>query len=268
MCCCGSTKTLPLLLEEEKPVRIGFLVNRKSGGRSGAEILQWAKKQGYKTFDLPKCTLGSEPLEGLRTLLLDEKTRTVIFIGGGDGTPSWALSIVEKALLGKEYDGSDTKSIQKLREFYAKKVVFRLLPLGTGNDLAGSLGCGQKKPDIAKLPQIVANSIDREAPYTFVDNWRVEHRTEGGMLSNWITNNMCVYFGTGGAASISKEFHDARETHPEYFNTPFKNHFKYFTIGIQETPVNNLLELYDNSKKRKTTQHNKASQRDHGLQRK
>lgn len=139
---------------------------------------------------------------------------------GGDGTAGWILSVLDEI------------------GYYPPIAV---LPLGTGNDLARALGWGGGYTD-EPVSKILLNVKDGEIVQ--LDRWdiKVERNndlnlieqasdfTEGGKeyLPLNVINN---YFSIGVDAHIALEFHEAREAHPERFNSRLRNKMFYGQAG-------------------------------------
>merc|ERR1719183_405364 len=88
----------------------------------------------------------------------DAKFRPRLICGGGDGTASFALMIVFKALLANDSraeEGLGDKgngfiwTDEEMQKYFPALVQ---MPLGTGNDLSGVLGWGRKAPGNSKIP--------------------------------------------------------------------------------------------------------------------
>ena len=168
---------------------------------------------------------------------------------GGDGTVAWVLSAIDEVFLGSRpqemqpVEGEDEKKVDRkgLRNRrqrrqnskpHAKKPSFRtlqqrqylppvaVLPLGTGNDLARSLGwgggyAGERVSDI--LSEVA------QAHVTLLDRWVVEvtSKKSGAVLGRKrVLNN---YLGVGMDAWIAKKFHSLREAMPHQFGSQLQN---------------------------------------------
>jgi len=141
---------------------------------------------------------------------------------GGDGTTGWILSVLDE--LG----------------FYPPPPV-AVLPLGTGNDLARALGWGGGYTD-EPVSKILLNI--RDGDVVQLDRWNIhvernadlsliEQLGDAGegardVLSLNVMNN---YFSIGVDAHIALEFHEAREAHPERFNSRLRNKMFYGQAG-------------------------------------
>jgi len=233
------------------PVRIGFLVNPKSGGCKGRDVLKWAESAGHDCYELPALlNPNSSLLVELRKHILSDSTRALIFIAGGDGTISWALNTCDRALLQTDNEGianMEESDRAFLRKIYATKVLFQCIPLGTGNDISGILGSSNVYPGTSNIPKIVEEAKENKH-YTFLDNWRIEHYDTEGNLTKWISNHLLAYFSIGGSSLVSAEFHQSREDNLDKKQRPWKNKVKYLKIGSKyllgnEQKVGKFLDL-------------------------
>jgi len=240
---------------KRKP-KIIFIVNTASGGLKGPELLEWAIERNYVSFNLSNLSNDNQRGKGerseLKKHLLNEENRNIVFICGGDGTPSWAITTIDRTLLEDDYDPSNSKSISFLRAFYATKCTFRILPLGTGNDISQVLGCGAKFPGFPYLPLIIRSACQTRAPFTYLDNWRIEHRNESGKLSKWITNHMFAYCSFGGSASVSADFHHKRQEKPTRYKNRYLNKTAYAFFGAKkiftkEPAISGMLQANDSN---------------------
>ncbi|GBP91906.1 Eye-specific diacylglycerol kinase [Eumeta japonica] len=158
---------------------------------------------------------------------------------GGDGTVGWVLSVLDRI---------------------GSRPAVGVLPLGTGNDLARALGWGGVRASVdgnfyrrsssscpfheqgyedEPISKILANI--GESDTVLLDRWQltVEPNTAAGAaggdaraakpdLPLSVVNN---YFSFGVDAHIALEFHEAREAHPEKFNSRIRNKLFYGTAG-------------------------------------
>ncbi|XP_075973006.1 retinal degeneration A isoform X2 [Anticarsia gemmatalis] len=199
----------PIPTANVKPVLV--FINPKSGGNQGAKLLQkfqWLLNP-RQVFDL---TQGG-PGPGLE--LFRKVPNLRVLACGGDGTVGWVLSVLDRI---------------------GSRPAVGVLPLGTGNDLARALGWGGGYED-EPISKILANI--GESDTVLLDRWEltVEPNTaaSGEDTSNAkpelplnVVNN---YFSFGVDAHIALEFHEAREAHPEKFNSRIRNKLFYGTAG-------------------------------------
>nr|CAD7263718.1 unnamed protein product [Timema shepardi] len=134
---------------------------------------------------------------------------------GGDGTVGWILSVLDQINI-------------------TPAPPVGVLPLGTGNDLARALGWGGGYTD-EPISKILSNIAESEV--VNLDRWELkveknpsaEPNEEGkDSLPLSVVNN---YFSLGVDAHIALEFHEAREAHPERFNSRLRNKMFYGQAG-------------------------------------
>ncbi|XP_031333831.1 eye-specific diacylglycerol kinase [Photinus pyralis] len=186
-------------------------INPKSGGNQGAKLLQkfqWLLNP-RQVFDL---TQGG-PRMGLEMFKKVPNLR--VLACGGDGTVGWVLSIIDQIGI-------------------VPPPAVGVLPLGTGNDLARALGWGGGYTDepISKILSNVNNSetvlLDRWS-LVVEKNENADPNEEGkDNLPLSVVNN---YYSLGVDAHIALEFHEAREAHPEKFNSRLRNKMFYGQMG-------------------------------------
>ncbi|CAB3368103.1 Hypothetical predicted protein [Cloeon dipterum] len=206
-----------------KPVIV--FINPKSGGNQGAKLLQkfqWLLNP-RQVFDL---TQGG-PKMGLEMFRKVPNLR--VLACGGDGTVGWVLSILDQL------------------EFSPPPAV-GVLPLGTGNDLARALGWGGGYTD-EPISKILSNIADGEI--VMLDRWdlkveknpNAEPNEEG--KENLPLNVVNNYFSLGVDAHIALEFHEAREAHPEKFNSRLRNKMFYGQAGGKDLLQRKWKDLAD-----------------------
>uniref|UniRef100_A0A0P4VJI8 Diacylglycerol kinase n=1 Tax=Rhodnius neglectus TaxID=72488 RepID=A0A0P4VJI8_9HEMI len=199
----------PIPTSSMKPLIV--FINPKSGGNQGVKLLhkfQWLLNP-RQVFDL---TQGG-PKMGLELFMKVPNLR--ILACGGDGTVGWVLSVIDQM------------------EFYPPPAV-GVLPLGTGNDLARALGWGGGYTD-EPISKILSNIADSDV--VKLDRWLLNVESNPNYekmidakdkLPLHVVNN---YFSLGVDAHIALEFHEAREAHPEKFNSRLRNKMFYGQMG-------------------------------------
>ncbi|XP_038213039.1 eye-specific diacylglycerol kinase isoform X6 [Zerene cesonia] len=199
----------PIPTANVKPVLV--FINPKSGGNQGVKLLQkfqWLLNP-RQVFDL---TQGG-PGPGLEMFRKVPNLR--VLACGGDGTVGWVLSVLDRI---------------------GARPAVGVLPLGTGNDLARALGWGGGYED-EPISKILAHI--GESDTVLLDRWQLtvepNSAASGEDTSNAkadlplnVVNN---YFSFGVDAHIALEFHEAREAHPEKFNSRIRNKLFYGTAG-------------------------------------
>jgi len=156
-------------------------VNPRSGGQKGRIVLERLKNYLHKdnVFDLTK----GGPKPGLEKH--KHKNNLKIIACGGDGTVGWVLSVLDEMDFG---DNLPAVSI---------------LPLGTGNDLARTLGWGGGYNN--ESMELFLNKVIAQLPLTVINN----------------------YFSIGADSKIALDFHEAREKNPEQFTSQAFNKIEY-----------------------------------------
>uniref|UniRef100_A0A182QAE4 Diacylglycerol kinase n=1 Tax=Anopheles farauti TaxID=69004 RepID=A0A182QAE4_9DIPT len=186
-------------------------INPKSGGNQGAKLLQkfqWLLNP-RQVFDL---TQGG-PRMGLE--LFRKVPQLRVLACGGDGTVGWVLSVLDQI------------------NFVPPPAV-GVLPLGTGNDLARALGWGGGYTD-EPISKILANIGNSDT--VLLDRWNLNVEPNTAVpdaddgKDNLPLNVVNNYFSLGVDAHIALEFHEAREAHPEKFNSRLRNKMFYGQAG-------------------------------------
>ncbi|XP_011156353.1 eye-specific diacylglycerol kinase isoform X2 [Solenopsis invicta] len=216
----------PIPTATVKPVLV--FINPKSGGNQGAKLLQkfqWLLNP-RQVFDL---TQGG-PKMGLE--LFKKVPNLRVLACGGDGTVGWVLSILDQIGV------------------YPAPAV-GVLPLGTGNDLARALGWGGGYKD-EPIGKILTSISDSET--TLLDRWQLKvernpdakNDDDGGKgKENLPLNVVNNYFSLGVDAHIALEFHEAREAHPEKFNSRMRNKLFYGQMGCKDLLLTKWKDLSD-----------------------
>ncbi|XP_076646918.1 retinal degeneration A isoform X1 [Halictus rubicundus] len=214
----------PIPTPTVKPVLV--FINPKSGGNQGAKLLQkfqWLLNP-RQVFDL---TQGG-PRMGLE--LFKKVPNLRVLACGGDGTVGWVLSVLD------QIGCSPAPAVG-------------VLPLGTGNDLARALGWGGGYTD-EPIGKILSNIGESDA--ILLDRWQliVEKNTDaqgdddnGKGKENLPLNVVNNYFSLGVDAHIALEFHEAREAHPERFNSRIRNKMFYGQMGGKDLVLRKWKDL-------------------------
>uniref|UniRef100_A0A1X7V9D8 Diacylglycerol kinase n=1 Tax=Amphimedon queenslandica TaxID=400682 RepID=A0A1X7V9D8_AMPQE len=205
-----------MLGDAQEPVLV--FINGRSGGNQGIELINGFSRHlnPLQVYDLS----AGGPLPGLYSFRNVSKYR--VLVGGGDGTVGWVLS-------GLDFMKDHLK---------CPVPPCAVLPLGTGNDLARALkwGGGYTGEKVMQLLYAIEDA-DRQ-PF---DRWNVKFKedfqliseAEGAVECKTVTMNN--YLGIGLDAEIALDFHQAREDHPEKFNSRLHNKGVYLQLGVQKT---------------------------------
>ncbi|OXU26343.1 hypothetical protein TSAR_003470 [Trichomalopsis sarcophagae] len=215
----------PIPTNSVTPVLV--FINPKSGGNQGAKLLQkfqWLLNP-RQVFDL---TQGG-PKMGLE--LFKKVPNLRILACGGDGTVGWVLSVLDQI-------GANPAP------------AVGTLPLGTGNDLARALGWGGGYTD-EPIGKILISMAESEI--SILDRWQLvvernpdasgndEDAAKG--KENLPLNVVNNYFSLGVDAHIALEFHEAREAHPERFNSRLRNKMFYGQMGGKDLVIRRWKDL-------------------------
>jgi diacylglycerol kinase (ATP) len=177
---------------------IRFVVNPRSGGGQGAALAAALRHScGVESVFI----LGDLPL---RQIVVRHQASTSAWIAcGGDGTVSALAEAVRLAGI---------------------SLPIGVIPLGTGNDLARSLGWGTGASNDSTLPGLVEQL--RSASVRALDCWQVR----GPQL-----NHLCLnYCSVGGDAAVALRFHQARQRHPQVLRGVLINKGMYALLGAQQ----------------------------------
>ncbi|GAV74439.1 DAGK_acc domain-containing protein/DAGK_cat domain-containing protein [Cephalotus follicularis] len=233
-------------------------INSRSGGQLGSQLLVTyrALLNKNQVFDL-----GDEPpdkvlhqvyvtLEKLKysgdVFAAEIVKRLRIIVAGGDGTAGWLLGVV-----------SDLKLPQQ--------PPIATVPLGTGNNLPFSFGCGKKNPGtdhqsvrsflrqvrtakemkidswhiMMRMKAPKEGSCDPIAPLELPHSLHAFHRVSQTDEMNMkgchtFRGGFWNYFSIGMDAQVSYAFHSERKLHPEKFKNQLVNQSTYLKLGCTQ----------------------------------
>jgi len=99
-CCSNCCDCLPRQPEPEgEHHRIIFLVNSRSGGRKGKDVLKLLRESDYSAYDLFEFNDNKDLYRDLVSEILEIDKVVVVCFAGGDGTACWAFKTIDRALL-------------------------------------------------------------------------------------------------------------------------------------------------------------------------
>ncbi|KAE8575856.1 hypothetical protein XENTR_v10003966 [Xenopus tropicalis] len=200
------------------------LANTRSGNNMGEALLSEFKGllNPIQVFDLSKVS----PFKALQlcTLLPDKSAK--VLVCGGDGTVGWVL------------DAVDEMKIKGLEGCVPQVAV---LPLGTGNDLANTLGWGAGYAGDVPVEQILRNIMDADG--IKLDRWKVQVTNKGYSLRKPKVLSMNNYFSVGPDALMALNFHTHREKTPSLFSSRLVNKAVYLFYGTKDCLVQECKDL-------------------------
>ncbi|XP_066444303.1 diacylglycerol kinase epsilon [Eleutherodactylus coqui] len=200
------------------------LANTRSGNNMGEVLASEFKGllNPLQVFDLSK----TSPYKALQLCTLLPANSAKVLVCGGDGTVGWVLDAVDEMKI-------------KGQENCIPQVA--VLPLGTGNDLANTLGWGSGYAGDVPLEQILRNVM--EADSVGLDRWKVQVTNKGYSLRKPKVLSMNNYFSVGPDALMALNFHTHREKTPSLFSSRLVNKAVYFFYGTKDCLIQECKDL-------------------------
>jgi len=208
--------------------------NKKSGNKDCTSILAAFRSQlnPAQVVDLDESKMD----DGLKWFrLLDDysEIKSYCVVAGGDGTVGWVLNTLDKMNL-------------------KNPPTLALLPLGTGNDLARSLGYGPGEDASLNVRDFLRKIVNEGIEINGLDRWHVQvnpYRHFGIQLPSH-DFYMQNYVSIGVDALVTYNFHKARESPFYLISSRIINKLIYFSYGTKDVlereckNLNQILELY------------------------
>ena len=189
------------------------MINNKSGSQRGQNMKKILIDIGIKTFDIYELSKSEELQKKLSKLI---NITTIICICGGDGSISWACSIINKCC----------SIIPKIC----------VVPMGTGNDLSRTLGWGTKNLSYDKTIQLfekikICLQLDRISK---IDWWNIEYLDCDINHIKHLPTKMLCYMSFGYDAKITQHYQADRNKNLKKFNSQIYNKLMYIKHGFSE----------------------------------
>ncbi|KAG8446579.1 hypothetical protein GDO86_014145 [Hymenochirus boettgeri] len=200
------------------------LANTRSGNNMGEALLSEFKGllNPIQVFDLSKVS----PFKALQLCSLLPPKSVKVLVCGGDGTVGWVLDAVDEM----KFKGLENCVPQ-----------VAILPLGTGNDLANTLGWGAGYAGDVPVEQILRSVM--EADSVRLDRWKVQVTNKGYSLRKPKVLSMNNYFSVGPDALMALNFHTHREKTPSLFSSRIVNKAVYLFYGTKDCLVQECKDL-------------------------
>ncbi|XP_053309944.1 diacylglycerol kinase epsilon [Spea bombifrons] len=200
------------------------LANTRSGNNMGEILLSEFKGllNPVQVFDLSRVS----PSKALQLCALMPANSAKVLVCGGDGTVGWVLDAVDEMKI-------------KGQENFVPQVA--VLPLGTGNDLANTLGWGPGYAGDVPVEQILRNVMEAES--IKLDRWKVQVTNKGYSLRIPKVLSMTNYFSIGPDALMALNFHTHREKAPSLFSSRLINKAVYLFYGTKDCLVQECKDL-------------------------
>jgi len=213
------------------------IANRKSGNNDGAAILASFRSHlnPAQVVDLDEMSM-EDGLKLCQMIYENNGIRSICLVAGGDGTIGWVLNTMDK--LGFSGDNMPT---------------LYLVPLGTGNDLARTLGFGPGADGSLNVRDVMRQIANEETTTeTLLDRWKVDVKPKRyyGIKLPSQTIFMQNYLSIGVDALVTYNFHKARESPFYFMSSRLINKLIYFSYGTKDVlereckDLDKILELY------------------------